>query len=240
MNEQSHFRIKCSECPIRHRAVCSRADDAELAVMEGMKSYQTYKAGEPILRQGDEMKFVASVVHGVATLSQSLEDGRTQVVGLMLPSDFIGRASRAEAQFDVAASTDVTLCQFERKPFAQLMAKTPHISERLIEITMDELDAARDWMLLLGRKTAREKIATFLSMLVVRHGLELEDGTTPRLALPLTREKIANYLALTLETVSRQMTALQKDGVIEFTDRKHFNVLDPRALQLATGNGEED
>jgi CRP/FNR family transcriptional regulator len=203
-----------------------------------MKTYRTYLAGEPIYWQGDEMLFVASVVKGVATLSKTLEDGRTQVVGLSLPSDFIGRPGRTTANFDVTAATDVTLCRFERKPFEHLVATTPHLSERLIEITMDELDAARDWMLLLGRKSASEKIATFLSRIVVRQNLDDLNGPEHELELPLTREKIANYLGLTLETVSRQITKLKKDGVLDFSNRTHFTVLDMDALHRATG--EED
>ncbi len=207
--------------------------------MEQMKSYRTYKAGEPIVWQGDEMKFVASVVSGVATLGKTLEDGRTQILGLLLPSDFLGRPGRTESKFDVTASTDVTLCRFERKPFETLMTTTPHISERMIEITLDELDAARDWMLLLGRKTAQEKVATFISMLARREHLELADGSKPQLALPLTREKIANYLGLTLETVSRQITGLKKQGILEFTDRRSFVVRDADALRQISGDDLE-
>lgn len=204
--------------------------------MEQMKSYRTYQAGEPIIWQGDDMQFVASVVSGVATLGKTLEDGRTQILGLLLPSDFLGRPGRSKAKFDVTASTDVTLCRFERKPFEHLLGTTPHISERMIEITLDELDAARDWMLLLGRKTAQEKVATFISMLAQREHLELADGSKPPLALPVTREKIANYLGLTLETVSRQITGLKKQGVLDFTDRRSFVVLDSDALHRATGD----
>ena len=181
---------------------------------------------------------MASVVDGVATLSKTLEDGRTQMVGLLLPSDFIGRPGRSEIEFDVTAVTDVTLCCFERKPFEKLVTETPHIAQRLMEIALDELDAARDWMLLLGRKTAREKIATFIQMLVRRTLLEGLDGTQFQLALPMTREEIANYLGLTLETVSRQINALKRDGVINLDGKRHMTVPDlGRLLQEA---GEDD
>ncbi len=228
--------IQCSECPIRHRAVCSRCDDDEIVHLNDLKTYRTYKAGDPIMWRGDELEFVASVVVGVASLSKTLEDGRTQMVGLLLPSDFIGRPGREEIEFDVTATTDVTLCCFRRKPFEKMVEKTPHLSQRLMELALDELDAARDWMLLLGRKTAREKIATFLEMLMIRSRTDNIEGNRPDLALPLTREQIANYLGLTLETVSRQLNALKKDGVLEFTDRRNFTVRDIAKLQEATGD----
>ena len=230
------FHIKCSDCPIRHRAVCAKCDTDELDILSSMKTYRTFKAGAPILWRSEELKYVASVVDGVATLSKTLEDGRTQMVGLLLPSDFIGRPGRSEIEFDVTAVTDVTLCCFERKPFEKLVTETPHIAQRLMEIALDELDAARDWMLLLGRKTAREKIATFIQMLVRRTLLEGLDGTQFQLALPMTREEIANYLGLTLETVSRQFNALKKDGIIKFSDRRNFEDTDMDGLHEATGD----
>ena len=212
-------RPKCSECPIRHRAVCARCDDDELLMLEQIKTYKSFKAGDQVLWRGDGLTYVASVVAGVASLGKTMEDGRTQMVGLLLPSDFIGRPGREAIDFDVVAVTDVTLCCFHRKPFEALIETTPHIAQRLMEMALDELDAARDWMLLLGRKTAREKIATFIEMLV-----------------RLTLHEIANYLGLTLETVSRQLGAMKKERIVQFVDRRRFRVTDLEALHVASGD----
>lgn len=234
MNVQLFERVKCSDCPIRHRAVCARCDEDEIQILDRIKSYRTFKAGETIIWRGDELTHVSSVVAGIATLTKTLDDGRMQMVGLLLPSDFIGRPGRKSLDFDVTAASDVTLCSFERGPFERLLVETPHISQRLVEMAMDELDAARDWMVLLGRKTAREKLATFIEMLVQRS--HLPGSEVPRLILPLTREEIASYLGLTLETVSRQFTQFRKEGIVEFTDRRHFTVSDHAALLEATGD----
>jgi len=91
-----------------------------------------------------------------------MEDGRRQMVGLLLPSDFVGRPGRQTAPFDVVAATEVVLCRFQKTPFESLLTTTPSVGARLLEMTLDELDSAREWMLLLGRKTAREKIASVL------------------------------------------------------------------------------
>jgi CRP/FNR family transcriptional regulator len=231
--------VKCSECPIRHRAVCARCDDDELGILEGMKSYRTFAAGDPILWRGEELVYVASVVSGVATLSKTMEDGRTQMVGLLLPSDFIGRPGRTEIDFDVTATTDVTLCCFSRRPFEKLVDETPHVAQRLMELALDELDAARDWMLLLGRKTAREKVATFIEMLARRSRNPDTDGIQHEMTLPMTRDQISNYLGLTLETVSRQLNALKKEEIIAFIDRRNFEVLNLAALHDATGDDND-
>jgi CRP/FNR family transcriptional regulator len=237
MNKFSNIALstECRDCPIGHRAVCARCDTDELDLLEGIKTYRTFKAGDNILWRGEPFEFVASVVSGIAALSKTLEDGRTQMVGLLLPSDFIGRPGREVVAFDVTATTDITLCCFARAPFERLVHDTPHIAHRLMELALDELDAARDWMLLLGRKTAREKIATFIELLARRSSTD-RPGRIDALPLPMTRDQIANYLGLTLETVSRQFNALKKEGVIDFTDRKTLTIRDLLALQEATGN----
>lgn len=227
--------FQCSHCPIRHRAVCSHCDTGELNMLENIKTYRSYSAGETIFWRGEPLTHVASLVTGVAALSKTLEDGRTQMVGLLLPSDFIGRPGREKIDFDVTATTDVTLCCFDRKPFETLVHETPHLTQRLMEMALDELDVARDWMLLLGRKTAREKIATFVEMLA-RRAAHDEKSTSVVLPMSMTRDQISNFLGLTLETVSRQLNALKKDGIIEFKDRKLITIKDLPALHEATGD----
>jgi len=228
----------CSNCPIRHRAVCARCEADELAILEEIKYYRTYEAGQPVVWAGDQMDFVASVVFGIATLSQTLEDGRTQMVGMLLPSDFLGRPGRAIAPYDVTANSDLTLCCFRRKPFEKLMAETPHIGQRLLEMTLDELDAAREWMLILGRKTAREKIASLLAIIMHRdHALQQSTPASgSSFDLPLTRESMADYLGLTLETVSRQISALKRDGVIQLKGKRRILIPDFEALIDETGD----
>lgn len=227
-------REKCGSCPIRHRAICARCDDDELSRLENIKSYKTFEAGQPIIWRGDELMTFASIVQGIASLSRTMEDGRTQVVGLLLPSDFIGRPGREYVDFDVTAVTGVTLCQFQRKPFEALVDEVPHISQRMMEMALDELNAAREWMVLLGRKTAREKIATFLEMVVRRSTVPSHEVS--QYSLPLTREEIANFLGLTLETISRQLSAMKKEGIVEFEGRRTFVIKDLAALHEASGD----
>ena len=242
MNDRpTSFKLSdCSACPIRHRAVCSHCDADELELLDSIKTYRKYAAGDVIVWAGEPMDFVASVVSGVATLTQTLEDGRRQMVGLLLASDFIGRPNRDTVTYDVTATTEVTLCCFRRKPFQKVIIDTPHVSQRLLEMTLDELDAAREWMLILGRKTAREKIASFLSILARRNsGAE---GGTPgkdvQFDLPLTREAMSEYLGLTLETVSRQMSGLKRDGIIVLDGKRHIIVPDFTALLAETGDDD--
>lgn len=231
----------CGDCPIRHRAVCARCESDELQRLEQIKYYRSYQAGQTVIWSGDKMDFVASVVTGIATLTQTMEDGRRQMVGLLLPSDFVGRPGRSTAAYDVTATTDLVMCCFRKKPFEELMTSTPHIAQRLLEMTLDELDAAREWMLLLGRKTAREKIASLLAIIARRDAhLKLKSAKGAIVFdLPLTREEMADYLGLTLETVSRQVSALKRDGVIELEGKRHIIVPDFDRLIEETGDDSD-
>lgn len=231
------FTVECSECPIRHRAVCARCDTDELEELDQIKYYRSFEAGQPIVWAGDKMEFVGSLVSGVATLTQTLEDGRTQMVGLLLPSDFVGRPGREFAAYNVTATSDMVMCCFRRTPFERMMAATPNVAQRLLEMTLDELDAARDWMLVLGRKTAREKIASLLAIIARRDStlnMRTSQGATVVFDLPLTREAMADYLGVTLETVSRQISALRKEGVIQLQGNRHVSVPDmDRLLEIS-------
>ncbi|WP_417206536.1 transcriptional regulator FnrL [Antarctobacter sp.] len=240
LNERSFSTAPdCGDCPIRHRAVCARCENDELEKLEQIKYYRKFEAGQSIIWAGDRMDFVGSVVSGIATLSQAMEDGRTQMVGLLLPSDFVGRPGRNVAAYDVVATTDVVMCCFRRAPFEDMMQRTPHIAQRLLEMTLDELDAAREWMLVLGRKTAREKIASLLSIIARRDATLNKRGPETGAVvfdLPLTREAMADYLGLTLETVSRQISALRKDGVIALEGKRHVTVPDMSRLMEEAGD----
>jgi CRP/FNR family transcriptional regulator len=230
--------IACSDCNIRNRAVCATCEPHELSQLEDIKYYRTFDAGQPIMFEGDEMHFVGSVVTGAATLSRTLPDGRIQMVGLLLPSDFIGRPGRETVAYDVVAIQKVTLCCFRRKPFENMITQTPHIGQRLLAMTLDELEVAREWMMLLGRKTAREKITCLLSLIGRRtaalHMQHVQDGLS--FEMPMSREAMANYLGLTIETVSRQMTALRKDAIIELAGTRTITIPDLAALMAETGD----
>ena len=231
----------CGDCPIRHRAVCARCETDELSRLEAMKYYRSFQAGQTVVWSGDRMDFVASVVTGIATLTQTMEDGRRQMVGLLLPSDFVGRPGRSVAAYDVTAVTDLVMCCFRKKPFEEMMAETPHVAQRLLDMTLDELDAAREWMLLLGRKTAREKIASLLAIIARRDAtlkLKTAKGVVA-FELPLTREEMSDYLGLTLETVSRQMSALKRDAVIDLEGKRRVLIPDFNRLVEETGDDSD-
>jgi len=133
------------------------------------------------------------------------------------------------------------MCCFRKTPFEEMMDRTPHIAHRLLEMTLDELDAAREWMLVLGRKTAREKIASLLAIIARRNAsLALQDTRDQFVFdLPLTREAMADYLGLTLETVSRQISALKRDSVIQLEGKRRVTIPDFDRLLIEAGEDND-
>ena len=229
--------LDCGDCPIRKQAICARCQPDELAELNAIKSYHTYKKGEMIAYAGGEMRHVGTLVTGLASISQGLEDGRRQIMGILLPSDFVGAPKRKISQYDIQASAEVIMCQFERGAFEVLFERSPDLGPRLLEMTMDELDAAWQWMLLLGRKSAREQIATFLCMIASKSKFlkPLTGNKALVFDLPLSREMLADYLGLTIETVSRQISTLKNEGLILVQGQRHIIIPDFSRLLRETG-----
>ena len=232
--------ISCDSCAVRNRAVCGALSDDEISRLNAIARFKQFPAGSVILRDHDEPAYFANVVAGVVKLTKTLTDGRQQIVGLQFPSEFLGRPFRKRSPYFAEAASDVTLCTFERGRFERLAAELPGIERRLFEHTLDELDAAQEWMLLLGRKSAGEKLASFLLMVAKRTrdvGCDAATGLGfAKFELALSRSEIADYLGLTIETVSRQITGLKRSGIIELEGTR--TVMVPQMTRLERASEE--
>lgn len=228
--------IPCQNCSVQNRAVCRALDGPGLAELGRVSATRHYDAGQTIATEDEPAEVLGTVTEGVAKLTKTLHDGRRQIVGLLFPSDFLGRTFSESNAFTVEAATPLTLCAFPREYFHGFLTRHPEMEKLLLSRTLDELDAAREWMVLLGRKTARERIATFLAMLARRasgQGCSETPITEARFTLPLIRADIADYLGLTIETVSRQITRLKSAGLIQILPAKGIYVPDIAALDRA-------
>lgn len=230
--------LNCSACTVRHRALCGALDKDELEALNAISRHRKVEAGQSIIGDDEHPDFFANVQSGVVKLSKALPDGRQQIVGLQFPSDFLGRPFGERSPFFADAATDVELCCYPTRKFEELLKVHPRIEHNLFEHTLDELDAAREWMVLLGRKTAEEKVASFLLLLANRarqvgcHALP--DFNSARFDLPLTRADMGDYLGLTIETVSRQITRLKTRGLIRLESGRSVFVPDVDRLAAAT------
>ncbi len=229
---------KCDRCVVRHKAICGALSENELKDLNRIARQRRIPTGQVIAADSDIV--FANILDGVVKLTKTLSDGRQQIVGLQFPPDFLGRIYAKESPYFAEAATDVELCAFPKDGFERMLRQYPDLEHRLFENTLDELDSAREWMLLLGRKTARERVASLLLM-IARRAPDVGCTHTPeirfsRFSLPLTRADLADYLGLTLETVSRQITNLKKEGVIELVDNREIIVPDVDILEDVAGN----
>ncbi|WP_426614701.1 helix-turn-helix domain-containing protein [Bradyrhizobium sp. McL0616] len=203
----------CSDCTVRASAVCSSLDAVELKEFEHLGRRAHFAAGEAVFCEEDIATSFYTVSDGVMRLYKLLPDGRRQIVGFALPGDFLGMNISGRHNFSADAIGAVTVCQFAKAPFGRFMAERPHLLRRINELAIRELSQARDHMVLLGRRAADEKLATFL--LGWRERLMLLKGPSNTVPLPMSRRDIADYLGLTIETVSRTFTKLERHGAIE-------------------------
>jgi len=233
----------CESCAVRHRALCGALSDRELERLASLTFQKVLKSGSEILSDSERPAFFANILSGVVKLSKVMPDGRQQIVGLQFASDFIGRPFSARNPFFAEAASDVVLCCFDSKRFEELTRDVPDLEHRMFEHTLDELDAARSWMVLLGRKSAEERLASFLAQIATRTQM-VGCGRCPSLQnevmveLPLTRAEIADYLGLTIETVSRQFSKLKSRGLIVLERGRFVRITDLAELQMVSGEVE--
>ena len=229
----------CDTCLVRNRAICSALDTQEITALNAIGRNRVLTPGESLIWEGDDSVLVANVIEGVLKLSTGTEDGREQIVGMVFASDFIGRPFGKTTGHGVTALTEAKVCVFNRRDFDAFAREHPALEHKLLQRTLDELDRTRRWMLLLGRKSASEKVASFLLEMTNRVAVPgCEDHEAPgsvRVDLPVSRQQIADVLGLTIETVSRQFTRLKSEGVIDLPSRREVVVLDRAALAAEAG-----
>ncbi len=230
---QQRARHFCEACSIRNRAICADLDNGEIDLLNGIGRRRALKAGEQLLWEGEEAVLVANVIEGVLKLSTQTADGRAQILGLVYPSDFLGRPFGETTPYGVEALTDAHVCVFERKDFDRFAREHPRLEHRLLERTLAELDRTRRWMLLLGRMSAEQKLASFLLEMTDRlaDAVPAQLDHAQLLVLPLSRQQIADVLGLTIETVSRQFTRMKADGLIDLPSRREVVIVDRAGLE---------
>ncbi|WP_448207817.1 helix-turn-helix domain-containing protein [Azospirillum sp. sgz302134] len=178
---------------------------------------------QAIFQEGDAADAIFRVIDGVIRLYKMLPDGRRQIIGFLQAGDMIGLAFAERYLYSAETVTAVSLQRIPRSQLDALMDAQPSLARRMLSLTTSELVAAQDQMVLLGRKTALEKLASFLLALAGRSGKSL-------IAVPMSRGDIADYLGLTTETVSRGFTKLKTAGMIRLHDNGKVELLDRDAI----------
>jgi CRP/FNR family nitrogen fixation transcriptional regulator len=201
-----------------------------LAPLERLATSMTAERNQEIFAEGEPAKYCYQVVSGCVRTVKLMEDGRRQVDEFLLPGDFFALEVLGEYNFSAEAVTPVRLRRYTCAALEEFADRDRDFARRLWRLTAGQLRAARERMVLLGRKTASERIASFLLDMAER--VSTDGGE--RIDLPMSRGDMADHLGLTIETVCRGLTQLRRHGTIAI-DRGQIAILDARALGSAGG-----
>jgi CRP/FNR family transcriptional regulator len=185
----------CSECAVRGFSVCASLDQFEMREFEQLSRRSHFASCETVFSQEDITSCFYNLLDGVMRLYKLLPDGRRQIVGFVLPGDFVGMTTEERHGFSADAIGPVTVCQFAKLPFGRFAHDKPNLLRRMNELAVQELNQARDLV------SWRDRLVDLR-------------GPSNIVPLPMSRQDIADYLGLTIETVSRTFTKLERDGII--------------------------
>jgi CRP/FNR family transcriptional regulator, anaerobic regulatory protein len=227
-------RTRCDTCLAKREGICVSLDDEARGQLQQISRRKVFPPHNVIFRDGDEADHYFSITAGIVKLVKTLADGHQHIIGLIHQPDFMGQTLNRRHSYAAESATEVELCAYPRPAFDAFMKAHPELEHRIFEMTIRELDVCRDWTLLLGRKCSFERVAGFLLMMARRTPKLPSNGNGPaRLELPFTRAEMADYLGLTLETVSRQFSRLKAEGIITLPSSRDITIPDIEALAAA-------
>jgi CRP-like cAMP-binding protein len=185
-----------------------------------------FARNDDIHGEGQPAAYVFKVVAGVARSVRVLSDGRRHISGFHLPGDVFGLERQSTYRYRCEAVSDCTIGVVRREDMKAQAARDPTFASQLWELTSIELERAQTQMLLLGRSSAAERVTAFLLSIAER------GAGDPWVDLPMSRADIADYLGLTIETVSRTLKQLEREGAITLHSSRRIDLRRP-ALNAA-------
>jgi CRP/FNR family transcriptional regulator len=193
-------------------------------------------AGEVVVREGSEDGELGYVIDGALGMIRGLPDGREHIVGILVPTDMFGRLFDGPSPHRIEALSQSRLLEFDRHPFEAILRDTPELERQFLVSVLDELDAAREWVLLLNGTGVVERVASFLLILArrqMRPGHAAAGSFT--LQMPMRRADLARCLGVRPESLSRAIHRLAADGIIDIPGADCLAIRDPGGLVAASG-----
>jgi CRP/FNR family transcriptional regulator len=227
----------CFHCPARMSDLCAGVPDDELKLMAAISKHLTLEPGETLILDGDASDHVYNVVSGTLMMTRLGADGRRQILAFLLTGSFIGFSSDQLYKFNVEAVAPAELCRFERKKIEPLFQAFPEMERGLRRMAAKVIEDSLDLVFTLGRRNATERVSAFLLHLRSAQRGEMETPPGPGHAwqIPMTRTDIADYLGLTIETVSRVLSRLKAKGIVRLPTLHSFEIADEARLVAAAG-----
>jgi CRP/FNR family transcriptional regulator, anaerobic regulatory protein len=236
--------VPCRFCQVQARAFCGFADSGDLSLLEGVRNYREYRAGDTIVRAGARIGFVGTLVAGTALVTSPTQRGSRRIAGLLFPADGFGHPEGARAApHTIEAATDVVVCSIPHRDLQAMAVSLPHVTRRLLAAARKEREAARGWSAGLDALSVRARLA-HLILTVVRSqnplpgmgavpDLPPSPGFPDRIYLPLSRGAVADYLGVSRDAAARQFGRLVEEGLVALGQRRQLRILDPERLRQA-------
>jgi CRP/FNR family transcriptional regulator len=229
-----HRVYPCVTCAVRDVSACGSLNAEEQRRLASIMRTVAIASRRMIFVETAPAKNIFNVTDGVVKIYKTMPDGRRQVTGFLFPGDFLGLVHNESYAYSAETVTETKVCQFARSQLEALLAELPNLEQRLLGMASHELAAAQDHMVLLGRKSATERVASFLLMLSKAAARQGHSGNP--VTVPMARADVADYLGLTVETVSRTLARLNLQHLVHLMGDKKVHLVDPAALyKIAVG-----
>ena len=223
--------LACATCPVRDRAACSVLSDEERDTLSQRGRHRTLEPGEVLFRAGEKVTTCATLTRGALKVSATDAEGRERILALVHPAGFLGEFFQPLDDHEVVALAPSEVCVFAGEDIETAMSEHPALGRALLRRTQEDLHASRTLLALTGKPDAQARVAGLL------FGFAKAASDSPchpaqHFDLPLSRAECANMLGLTIETVSRKITALEKSGAIRRHGKRGIELVDPARLSL--------
>lgn len=212
----------CDTCPILEDSLCLPLPEKQRNGVRCMARGRLVPQGQPIFEEGEEVGFFASILTGVVKLFRAVPGKPAQIVTFLYPPQFLGYSSGDVHRYSAAATTEVELCIYPRSGFHSMLEESGGLRRKMLEKTDQDLELAREWVVMLSRKSSYQRVAGIIAIFAQR--TQRKAGTNLRFFLPVSRADLAAYLGMTLETVSRNITILRQKRLIELRSTREVVV----------------
>ena len=230
MTKAATDRLDCATCAVRERAACAALSGEERGELARIGRRRTVRKGETIFAAGEDNGACATLISGALKIASFGEDGTERILSLVHPAGFVGEMFTAVAHHDVVALADSELCLFSRDQYEAAVDRFPALAKALLRRSAEDLFDARSLVELQARRTSKARVAAFL-LAMADAASHSQFHPADAFDLPLTRGEIAGLLGLTIETVSRQLTALERERLIARDGARGIRVADAARLK---------
>ena len=225
---------RCSICKVRTYSFCRCLDEDRLKDFSNVSFEKSFLNKENIFLQNDQSDYIYNITEGNVKIYQLLDDGRIQIIGFLYPGDFFGSYRNNKYNYCAEAIGDLKTCVFNQKILDKYLDENPILAKELLNKTSFELTLAQDRLTVLGKLNAAERLVKFLlNISEQRNRIGWKNNP---ISLPMTRQDIADYLGITIETVSRELSNLKTSNIIKIITSKQIYLSNTEELKSYTSH----